>query len=86
MVEIMPSSIPLSREFGSGILRAFSPLRSPASLPTFKPPSRTSRRERVSSARSTVIRKRIEHAADRRSLSDLGAFYIVRLSANTLIY
>jgi glutamate synthase (NADPH/NADH) large chain len=33
-----------------------------------------------------VIRKQVEHAADRLSLSDRGAFYIVSLSANTLIY
>src|SRR5438105_1519832 len=33
-----------------------------------------------------VIRKQVEHAADKLSLSDRGAFYIVSLSANTLIY
>src|SRR6266508_2582291 len=33
-----------------------------------------------------VIRKQVEHAADRMSLSDPRAFYIVSLSANTLIY
>jgi len=33
-----------------------------------------------------VIRKQIEHAADRLSLSDPRAFYIVSLSASTLIY
>ncbi|PYR15247.1 MAG: glutamate synthase subunit alpha, partial [Acidobacteria bacterium] len=33
-----------------------------------------------------IIRKQVEHAADKLSLSDRGAFYIVSLSANTLIY
>src|SRR5579862_6829871 len=33
-----------------------------------------------------VIRKRIEHAADRLSLAEQRSFYIVSLSANTLIY
>src|SRR5438034_650423 len=33
-----------------------------------------------------VIRKQIEHAADRMALADRAAFYIVSLSANTLIY
>jgi glutamate synthase domain-containing protein 2/glutamate synthase domain-containing protein 1/glutamate synthase domain-containing protein 3 len=33
-----------------------------------------------------VIRKQIEHAADRLGLSERHAFYIVSLSANTLIY
>src|SRR5438094_557838 len=33
-----------------------------------------------------VIRKQVEHAADTLSLSNRGAFYIVSLSANTLIY
>jgi glutamate synthase (ferredoxin) len=33
-----------------------------------------------------VIRKQVEHAVDRLSLSDAGSFYIVSLSANTLIY
>src|SRR4029078_2764936 len=33
-----------------------------------------------------VIRKQVEHAADRLATSDRGAFYIVSLSANTLIY
>jgi glutamate synthase domain-containing protein 2/glutamate synthase domain-containing protein 1/glutamate synthase domain-containing protein 3 len=33
-----------------------------------------------------VIRKQVEHAADRLSLADPGAFYIVSLSANTLVY
>ncbi len=33
-----------------------------------------------------IIRKQIEHAADRLPLGDPGAFYIVSLSANTLIY
>ena len=33
-----------------------------------------------------VIRKQVEHAADRLSLAESGAFYIVSLSANTLIY
>ena len=33
-----------------------------------------------------VIRKQVEHAADRLSLADGGAFYVVSLSANTLIY
>ncbi|HKB10317.1 MAG TPA: glutamate synthase large subunit [Vicinamibacterales bacterium] len=33
-----------------------------------------------------IIRKQVEHAADRLSLADRGAFYIVSLSANTLIY
>src|SRR5689334_14418823 len=33
-----------------------------------------------------VIRKQVEHAADRLSLADRGGFYIVSLSANTLIY
>jgi glutamate synthase (NADPH/NADH) large chain len=33
-----------------------------------------------------VIRKQVEHAADRLAMSDRGAFYIVSLSANTLIY
>src|SRR5262249_26307095 len=33
-----------------------------------------------------VIRKQIEHAADRLPLSGRAAFYIVSLSANTLIY
>jgi glutamate synthase domain-containing protein 2/glutamate synthase domain-containing protein 1/glutamate synthase domain-containing protein 3 len=33
-----------------------------------------------------VIRKQIEHAADRLALPDPRAFYIVSLSANTLIY
>src|SRR5206468_6163535 len=33
-----------------------------------------------------VIRKQIEHAADRMALADRAAFYIVSLSATTLIY
>src|SRR4029078_8670815 len=33
-----------------------------------------------------VIRKQVEHAADRLPLTDRGDFYIVSLSANTLIY
>ena len=33
-----------------------------------------------------IIRKQVEHAADRSRLSDPAAFYIVSLSANTLIY
>src|SRR5262245_26968918 len=33
-----------------------------------------------------IIRKQIEHAADRLALANAGAFYIVGLSANTLIY
>src|SRR5262245_3073109 len=33
-----------------------------------------------------LIRKQVEHAADSRDLADRAAFYIVSLSANTLIY
>ncbi len=33
-----------------------------------------------------IIRKRVEHAVDRLTLADPRAFYIVSLSANTLIY